>query len=41
MAIAVKCKFCGQKLRLPDNAAGKKIRCPKCNRVIEVPSKKK
>jgi hypothetical protein len=41
MAIAVECKFCGHKLRVPDNAAGKKIRCPKCNRVIEVPAKKK
>jgi ribosomal protein S27E len=41
MAIPVECKSCGHKARVPDNAAGKKIRCPKCNNVIQVPDKKK
>jgi len=37
MAIPIECKSCGKKARVPDNAAGKKIRCPKCNSVIQVP----
>jgi len=29
---------CGKRLRLPDNAAGKKARCPACGRVFELPA---
>jgi len=41
IAIPVKCKSCGRKVRMPDSAAGKKIRCPMCKEVIQVPDKKK
>jgi predicted Zn finger-like uncharacterized protein len=30
MAMQVECPSCGQKLKVPDNLAGKKVRCSKC-----------
>lgn len=36
MAIQVRCD-CGRKLKLRDNLAGKQIRCPDCEVVLEVP----
>lgn len=30
MPIVVECPSCGQKLKVPDNLAGKKVRCSKC-----------
>jgi hypothetical protein len=33
----VQCSGCGAKLKAPENSAGKKIRCPKCRAVIDVP----
>lgn len=33
----VKCQ-CGVKLRVPPNAAGKRIRCPKCGYRVEIPA---
>jgi ribosomal protein S27E len=38
MPIDVHCTSCGNKLRLPDTAAGKKIKCPTCAAVLSVPA---
>jgi DNA-directed RNA polymerase subunit RPC12/RpoP len=32
------CKNCGQKLKVPDQNAGKKAKCPKCNNPLLIPS---
>jgi hypothetical protein len=37
MPIAVKCTGCKQRLRVPHKAAGKRIKCPKCQTVLRVP----
>ena len=37
MPIEVTCGGCSRRLRVPDRTAGKKIKCPKCEAVIEVP----
>ena len=37
MSIAVVCSHCSAKLNAPDSAAGKKVKCPKCQSVITVP----
>lgn len=36
MAIQVRCD-CGRKLKLRDNLAGKQVRCPECEAVLDVP----
>lgn len=38
MPIEVYCDSCQKKLRVPDTAAGKRIKCPKCQGVISVPA---
>lgn len=38
MPIEVFCDTCQKKLRVPDTAAGKRIKCPKCQGVIGVPA---
>jgi len=38
MPIEVSCASCSGQFRVPDSAAGKKIRCPKCGGAIEVPA---
>jgi predicted Zn finger-like uncharacterized protein len=38
MPIQVACTSCAGRFRVPDNVAGKKIRCPKCKEVINVPA---
>jgi predicted Zn finger-like uncharacterized protein len=38
MSIEVSCRSCAGRFRVPDNASGKKIRCPKCKELISVPS---
>jgi hypothetical protein len=38
MPIAVKCRCCGQAYRLPDEAAGRTIKCKKCTLPVEVPA---
>lgn len=38
MTIAVTCKTCGTRLKAPDSAGGRKIRCPKCQNSIPVPA---
>ena len=38
MPIPVKCSNCGKTLNVPDSMAGKKGKCPKCKKVILVPT---
>jgi phage FluMu protein Com len=38
MPIAVQCTECEKKFKVPDEVAGKKIRCPACKTVIAVPA---
>lgn len=38
MAIELLCKGCGQKLRVPDEHAGKQARCPSCQAITSVPA---
>jgi predicted Zn finger-like uncharacterized protein len=38
MPLEVSCPSCSGHFRVPDSAAGKKIRCPKCKGAIEVPA---
>jgi DNA-directed RNA polymerase subunit RPC12/RpoP len=37
MPISFDCTTCGKKLRAPDDAGGKKIRCPGCESIVVVP----
>ncbi len=37
MPLVVPCTACPAKLRVPESAAGKQIRCPKCEAVVDVP----
>ena len=37
MSIAVVCSNCSARLNAPDGAAGKKVKCPKCQTAIVVP----
>src|SRR5579862_7458626 len=37
MSISVACPTCGSRLKAPDNAAGKTVKCPKCAAPITVP----
>jgi len=32
------CKKCGQKISVPENSAGKKGKCPKCKKMVVVPT---
>ena len=36
--IKLKCAGCGAALRIPDNKAGKKGRCPHCGLVVDIPA---
>ena len=38
MSIGIACPGCSAKLNAPDSAAGKKIKCPKCQTVCAVPA---
>lgn len=38
MAIQFPCSGCGNQLSVPDDAAGKKARCPQCSTVLDVPA---
>ena len=38
MPLAITCSHCDKKLKVPDAAAGKKIRCPACKGAISVPA---
>jgi hypothetical protein len=37
MPIHLECHGCGQKMRLKDEAAGGKVRCPACQYVMDIP----
>jgi predicted RNA-binding Zn-ribbon protein involved in translation (DUF1610 family) len=38
MPLSISCSTCGAKLRVPDNAAGRKFKCPKCgNQILVAP----
>jgi LSD1 subclass zinc finger protein len=37
MPISITCSTCNKKLKVPDAAAGKKVRCPACKAVVMVP----
>ncbi len=36
MPIRMDCPSCGQKLQVPDTAAGKRVKCPGCEAVLDV-----
>lgn len=38
MPIEVVCSSCNRRLRVPDKAAGKRIKCPQCQAVVSVPA---
>ena len=38
MPIAVTCPECSAKMKAPDAAAGKKVKCPKCGEMLTVPA---
>lgn len=40
MPIPLSCSECAASLRVPDNLAGKRIRCPKCHELLDVPAAK-
>lgn len=37
MPIALDCRSCGRELKLKDELAGKKVKCPECEKVLTVP----
>lgn len=37
MAISVKCRSCGKKLKAPESAAGKRAKCPSCGKAVKIP----
>lgn len=38
MPIAVRCSGCSRRINAPDNAAGKRIKCPACKTILQVPA---
>ena len=34
----LQCSFCKTPLRVPDNGAGRKVRCPRCGTALKVPA---
>src|SRR5688572_26908834 len=38
MPVDVTCSSCQRKMRVPDTALGKRIKCPKCQTIIDVPN---
>jgi hypothetical protein len=38
MPIEISCTSCKKRLRVPDNAAGKRVKCPQCQSVLSVPA---
>jgi len=37
MTIAVQCRSCSTKLKVPDHLAGKRVKCPKCSQPFQIP----
>ena len=38
MPIEISCNSCSKRLRVPENAAGKRVKCPKCQTILSVPA---
>lgn len=38
MPIEITCTSCSKRLRVPDNAAGKRVKCPQCQTILSVPA---
>src|SRR4051794_30693722 len=38
MPITIACSQCDKKLKVPDNLVGKKVKCPSCQAIIQVPA---
>ena len=38
MPIEISCHSCSKRLRVPDNAAGKRVKCPGCQTILNVPA---
>src|SRR4051812_50124886 len=38
VAIAVECAHCGKQLKVKDELAGKKGKCPQCQKTIQIPA---
>lgn len=38
MSIIVSCTTCGQRLRAPDDAVGRSVKCPKCGASMTIPA---
>ncbi|MDH7599538.1 MAG: hypothetical protein QHH07_07900 [Sedimentisphaerales bacterium] len=39
--IRLTCPSCNQRLKAPDKAGGKKVRCPRCGRLLQIPQQTK
>jgi predicted Zn finger-like uncharacterized protein len=37
MHLTIDCSFCKTHLRVPENAAGRTVRCPRCGTAVRVP----
>jgi len=38
MPIEISCTSCNKRLRVPDHAAGKRVKCPQCQTILSVPA---
>src|SRR5262245_40228549 len=38
MPISLKCSECGSSLKIRDDLAGRKVKCPKCTNILRVPT---
>lgn len=38
MPIEISCTSCNKRLRVPDTAAGKRVKCPQCQTILSVPA---
>ena len=38
MPIEISCTSCSKRLRVPDTAAGKRVKCPQCQTILSVPA---
>lgn len=37
MSISVSCESCGKQLKVKDEAAGKRVKCPDCGKAVQIP----